>query len=235
MHRPHLIAHLATFPPRAALLRANIVRLRELFPRVTVCLNGYAAVPEFLRGDDGIDAFIPDTDLKDTGKFARAGDGAGLHFLVDDDIVYPRDYVARMTAHAGALRTPAVLGVHGVVYRPWFFGGRHGRRVLHFAAALAASEPVDALGTGTVVVSGDLLPPFALMRDAAGFVDVRFARHCAERGVPRLCVPREAGWLQPCDGGGPSLYDAVTRWPQAAVFADVRRIRALGRAGTPRG
>ena len=53
--------------------------------------------------------------------------------------------------------------------------------------------------------------------------------------VSGVCVPREAGWLQPCDAGGTSLYDRVTRWPNAAVFADVRRIRALRRAGTPRG
>lgn len=231
---PGPIAHLATYPPRAALLRANIARLRALFPVVTICLNGYDAVPDFLRGDDGIDAFIPAADLKDVGKFARPA-AAGLHFLIDDDIVYPPDYVSCMTAHAAALGEPAVLGVHGVVYRPWFFGGRHGRRVLHFRSPLAGLEAVDALGTGTVVVDGGALPSLEYMRGSAGFVDVRFARHCAERGLPRLCVPREAGWLQPCDAGGTSLYDRVTRWPNAAVFADVRRIRALRRAGTPRG
>lgn len=223
-------AHLATFPPRARLLRANIARLRALFAKVTICLNGYESVPGFLQGDAGVEAFIPSTDLKDTGKFARTA-GAGLHFLIDDDIVYPSDYVSRMRAHAAALGEHAVLGVHGVTYRPWFFGSRHGRRVRHFTAALADYESVDALGTGTVVVRGDALPSLEAMRTAAGFVDVRFARHCAERGLRRVCVPRDAGWLQPCDGDGGSLYESVTRWPNAAVYAEVRRIR---RAGTPR-
>lgn len=227
MHGP--TAHLATFPPREQLLRANIVRLRALFARVTICLNGYGSVPEFLQGDAGIDAFIPPTDLKDTGKFARTA-GSGLHFLIDDDIIYPDDYVTRMCAHAAQLGARTVLGVHGVTYRPWFFGSRHGRRVRHFGSALAGYEPVDALGTGTVVVDADALPSFAAMQTAAGFVDVRFARLCAERGLRRVCVPRDAGWLQPCESRGGSLYDTVTRWPNAAVYAEVRRIR---RAGTP--
>lgn len=227
-----IVAHLATYPARAALLAANIAHLRALFPKLVVCLNGYQAVPDFLLGDERVAAFIPDTDLKDAGKFAGDTGAAQLHFLVDDDLVYPDDYVTRMVAHAQAHGAPAVVGVHGVDYRFWYRGGARGRRVFHFRSALGKAREVDALGTGTVLVSGSGLPPLSYMQDAAGFVDIRFARWCAERRLPRICVTRPAGWLRQCEFDGPNLFDEVTRVKRPEILREVDAIRRRAR---PRG
>lgn len=226
---PDIVAHVATYPARAALLAANIAHLRALFPRVEVCLNDYRSVPEFLQGDERVSAFIPDTDLMDAGKFAGGTGAARLHFLVDDDLRYPDDYVTRMVAHAHAQGVPAVVGVHGVDYRFWYRGGARGRRVFHFRAALDSSREVDALGTGTVLVAGIGLPPLAYMQDAAGFVDIRFARWCAEQRLPRICVSRPPRWLDQCRFEGPSLFDAVTRVHRPDILREVDTIRRLRR------
>lgn len=223
------VAHLATYPGRTALLAANIAHLRALFPRIVVCLNGYGSIPPFLKSDERIAAFIPAKDLKDAGKFADIAGTARFHFLIDDDLIYPKDYVSRMVAHAGAHSEPVVVGVHGVDYRFWYRGGARGRRVFHFESALQRAREVDVLGTGTVLVAGTELPPLAYVEDAAGFIDIRFARWCAEQRLRRVCVPRPARWLTQSDFDGPSLFDEVTRVRRTEVLREVDAIRSLRR------
>jgi len=223
-----VVAHMATFPERLQLLKANVPRLCSLFPRITICLNGFAEVPRFLRGDERLLPFIPDSDQKDVGKFFGTVGGRRFDFLIDDDIVYPDDYVGRMMAHAESISTPAVLGVHGVVYRPWYLGGARGRRIFHFAAPLASFREVDVLGTGTVIVARGALPPAAYMAGSAGFVDIRFAKYLAERRFRRMSVPRVSGWLQQCPVKS-SIFNDFTRRNSLAVLREVNAIRKLRR------
>jgi hypothetical protein len=141
--------YLATYPARKGLLEANLPRLLDIFSNLQICLNEYADVPGFLRGDQRIKAFLPERDYKDVGKFVNLGDEPEK-FLLDDDIIYPLDYADRLIEFSKAFSGPVVLGVHGVSYLPGYTGGMSRRRVSQFYAGLGRFEAVDVLGTGTV-------------------------------------------------------------------------------------
>ena len=88
-------AHLATFPIRAGILMQTVATILPQVDRLCICLNEYDAIPPELADHDRIEAMIPDRDLKDAGKFAFDVAPDDFVFSIDDDILYPADYVAR--------------------------------------------------------------------------------------------------------------------------------------------
>lgn len=221
-----IVANLASFPPREAQLRGAVAALAPQVDRLNVVLNEYAAVPAWLGDYPQAVPLIPEVDTKDTGKFLPRADDDAIVLTVDDDIAYPPDYVARTLDAFRALQSDAVVGgYHGSIYRPARFLPSprlrrilrfrpdyivSSRRVLHFEEALDTPTIVDQLGTGVMVMRGADMPPFARMRDARRFADIRMARWCHERGLTMVCLPRPAGWLRPVEVAS-SIYEDFTR------------------------
>lgn len=114
-----------------------------------------------------------------------------LILVVDDDVIYPADFIEQLLAWHRRL-PGAALGWRGWRIVP----GRHPKRFPHvFATAVAEPTQVDIL-LGTW---GYLVPPGAFdaaVHDFSGYPpavrfvdDVWFSGHLARRGVPRLVVP----------------------------------------------
>jgi hypothetical protein len=111
--------------------------------------------------------------------------------VVDDDVIYPVDFIAQLLA-AHRRDPTAAIG-----WRGWsIVEGRHPKRFPHiFATALAKPRPVDIL-LGTW---GYLVPPGTFdqsVHDFEGYPpesrfvdDVWFSGHMAKRGVRRLVIP----------------------------------------------
>jgi len=170
-------AHLATFPPRAGILMQAVQSILPQVDRLFICLNGYDRVPEELGDLDKVQAMIPDTDLKDAGKFAFPVDDDDLVFTIDDDILFPPDYVARTLTTLDRIgpdqNVVSHLGhafvVKGATGRPGWKNYAFNRRVQHLFK-------VDLVGTGVACQLGRNLPGLDDMLGAAGFVDMRHAR-----------------------------------------------------------
>lgn len=209
-----IIVNMATFPGRVeALCRA----LDSLSPQVDVInlvMNEYSNAPEFLAKYDKLRVFLPEKDLKDTGKFLNAAAADDDVFLCDDDIVYPADYVTRMMAiRQKFANLDPIIGVHGVIYSD-FFGGQPESRVVYvFKHALAAHKLVNQLGSGTVYCKGHQLPPFEFMETAQKFVDLRMAVWAHRQTYPMICVARKAEWLQDIAASDSIFHSYTASWP----------------------
>ncbi|MBQ2262368.1 MAG: glycosyltransferase [Loktanella sp.] len=86
-------AHLATFPARAGILMQTVQSILPQVDKLCICLNQYEDVPTPLAQEPKIETLIPDRDLKDAGKFAFEAAADDFVFTIDDDILYPPDYV----------------------------------------------------------------------------------------------------------------------------------------------
>lgn len=225
-----IVANMATFPAREAVLEVVVRALAPQVDRLNLCLNEYAEVPRFLTRYPSVVPHIPASDLKDVGKFVFAVGEDDDVLLVDDDILYPPDYVPRMLALQRLQQDlPCALGVHGVIYSDFFDGRPQARVVALFHQAMDRFLVVNQLGTGTTLVKGRLMPPRAFMEGSARFVDVRFARWCRERGVALLCVPRAQGWLRELETGGTSIFGSFTRQPSSEALLETRAIQGFAR------
>lgn len=223
-------AHMATFPARAPILMQTVATILPQVDRLCICLNGYDAPPPELADDARIEWLIPDRDLKDAGKFAFPPAPDDMVFTIDDDILYPPDYVARTLAMFDILdpgRDVAGYLGHAWVAKPG--AGRHGWRNYMFPKALAHVFKVDVLGTGTACQLGRNLPEPDRIAPAAGFVDLRHARLHVQAGRDLWVLPRPEEYLRdnlPEAMAESSLFRSVNRRRPAEMQRELAALMA---------
>ena len=224
-----IVANLATYPPRAEFLPNVVAAISPQVDRLNIVLNEYASVPEFLSGYSNVNTIIPDHDTKDAGKFFPDCARAEYVLLIDDDIVYPDDFVALSIARMRALGPGRYLGgYHCSIYnrpglRPisiksikanirFWVSPSHivrFRRILFFGHHILNPVIVDQIGSGTAIIRGADFPPYEFMKSSQRFVDVRLARWCFEQGIVRVSLPRKKGWLRGSDSEGVVFEETI--------------------------
>ncbi len=223
-----IVANLATYPPRAEFLPRVIASIAPQVDQLNVVLNEYDTAPTWLAGMANVRAILPDEDTKDAGKFYPDISGAEHVLLIDDDIIYPDDYVAHTLARFRSLAVPHALGgYHCSVYtrpalslspaglrrflrfylRPSRIAGY--RRILHFGLDIPKPLLVDQVATNAAILRAEDMPPWDYMRTSQKFVDVRLARWCFERGIVPVLLPHDSDWLLPSAAVGVSFDETI--------------------------
>lgn len=224
------VGQLATYPGRLDNLPLMLESVAPQFDEIHVVLNQFTkrqqqALPKL----DNVHYAIPKDDLKDTGKFWRKPGEGEYVFLMDDDLTFPSDYVDKMIRFHRAMPSPrVVVGVHGVIYSDLFEGAPASRFVAKFDKALDKPILVNQLGTGVLMLPGELMPPFEYMRTSQRFVDVRFARYCHENNIGMVCVPRPAGWVVDQEPEE-SIFETYTRGHQSEQLPEIITFAGFGK------
>lgn len=193
-----IIANMGTYPARRQVI---IEALNTLLPQVDVlnlCLNNYDVIPNELIGIEKLNCFIPTEDYRDVGKFVVNGFNENDDiFYVDDDILYPADYVERMMKYRESIKhLHPIIGLHGVIYPDVYDGHVQSRVVFTFNKEQKKSRVVNQLGTGTVYCKGYQAASFDFMNGSQKFVDVRFAVHARNNNWPMISISRAGNWLR---------------------------------------
>ena len=224
------VAQVATYPGRLANLPVMLESVAPQFDEIHVVLNEFTKrQQQKLPRIDNVHYEIPPEDLKDTGKFWRTPDQGEYVFLMDDDLTFPPDYVDKLIDFHRRLPTPrAVVGLHGVIYSDLFEGAPASRFVAKFDKALDKPVLVNQLGTGVLMLPGELMPPFEFMRTSQRFVDVRFARYCHENSIGLVCVPRAAGWVVDQEPEE-SIFLTYTREHQSEQLPEIIQFAGFGK------
>ncbi len=220
-----IVANLATYPSRRQNLEKVVAVISPQVDRLNIVLNQYDTAPDELKKYPNVFPFILEEDLKDVGKFYPDVSDAKYVFLIDDDIIYPSDYVSTTITRFEALASQNCIGgYHGTFYlKPRLseylrYPGllfTYKKRIADFRKAfgffneLKMATVVDQIGTGTAILRGKDIPPFEYMRTSPKYVDVRFAHWCFERGIAPVCLPRAADWLG-LIGVDESIYASFT-------------------------
>jgi hypothetical protein len=205
-------AAVASVPEREAELRRVVAALLPQVDVLHVYLNGYEDVPDFLVDDSTAIDVARSQDwgnVRDNGKFFfldRTPPDA-YYVTVDDDLVYPADYVETLVAKIKMYGRRAVVGVHGVRLANPMTRFYANRTVLLYSRALPADESVHLLGTGTVAFYKDTLDLRYADFGKPGMADLWLAVAAKRQGIPMRCVARTRGWMaaQPL-GDKPNLY-----------------------------
>ena len=207
-----IVANMATYPARGQHLRQVVDSLLPQVDRINLVFNEYDTIPDWAATADKINAVIPERDQKDVGKFYVETPDAHCVAFVDDDIIFPTDYVHASITRIKALPTDRTFcGYHGSVYEKPRFGLtpsrmfkyvspletviQRSRRNFVFTRLLEKPTVVDQIATNTSFIRGSDMPPYAYMKDSQKFVDVRLAKWCFEKGITSVCLPRTKGWL----------------------------------------
>ena len=193
-----IVGAMASFPPRREVLKTSIASILPQLDELILYLNDYDDVPAFARHPKIRVVRSQDAagDLRDNGKFHDLPrDDNAYVFTLDDDLIYPPDYVARMVHSIEMLGRTCIVGVHGVIFPQKEFNDFNQRTVFTFYSR-SKGHFVDLLGTGTTAWHSSTLTIGLDDFQTKGVCDMWFAAAAARKGVPLYSVPRENQWLK---------------------------------------
>ena len=193
----YVTACVASYPARRDALVRTVETILPQVDVLRVYLNDYDEVPaplhhpriEIARSQDY-------RDLKATGKVWRiehAPDGYVL--TIDDDALYPPDYVDRYVATLRKYDHRIMLTTHGSIVPEsarWYY---QRTSVYGFRQALAYDAVVNLAGSGSIGYHTSRFKPRFEHFSPHVAVDLVFSFLAREAGLPIIALRRPKGWI----------------------------------------
>ena len=209
------IAGMATMPTRSETVIAALESILPQIDRLYLFLDGFSDIPRFADHPRIVPLLSSKQgDLKANGKFL----GLTLHpnecfyFSIDDDIVYPNDYVSSMRKILKRYKFGAVAGVHGSAMNRTINSYLQDRVVVHRSSSIDHDFIADVLGTCSTAFATQCLRFDVRKWTKTNVVDLSLARLARERNIPLVGVARRENWLTCLAEAQPdSIYTALQR------------------------
>lgn len=207
---------LATYPAREDCLEDLFQSVLPQFDKMYIYLNRYEDIPDIIRksnrndeGGSSIEYILDKSGRpKASGKF-RWIDHEGYIFTLDDDIIYPENYVEYLIGWIEKFKRRAFVGVHGLIFeenvKNFHVGdGNSIQEKINFNKSLENSKRVHLIGTGTMAFHSSLIKDFKdeifnIMNPRSeneNANDESLAVFSKLKGIPMYLVPRTENWLK---------------------------------------
>jgi hypothetical protein len=191
-------AYMATFPGRE---QAALKAINSLAPQVDslqVYCNGYSAMMAVkLLAQLPPNVYLErGEDLGDVGKFFGCEEWRGEVMTVDDDILYPPDYVAALAsglkAHSG------VVSYHGRIVTLPISSFFHSKDKYYPFYGNTPTVEVNLIGTGCMALNvDDLHEQLALdWFEYTNIADIYFSIEMQRQGVKLRVLEHKPGWIK---------------------------------------
>ena len=206
-----IIIGMATFPPRKAGMLETIRRLLPQCDVMHVYMNGYTAVPPEMPKSPKLDLILAGPgcqfpDMGSHGKFYWAGDEPGFYCSVDDDILYPPDYIAKLVAGCAQYGRKAIVGFHGGRFRvgngqalPDRGFTRDMRTLYGYSNGYPMDQNMHTLGAGVMCSYPTAigLTPEAFNSPVGSGDDEDVALFAQQHNIPMIRLACKEKWIMP--------------------------------------
>jgi glycosyltransferase involved in cell wall biosynthesis len=121
---PKIYAGMASIPGREAQLRKAINSILPYIDQLFLFLNDYPAIPSWLVSSDKITVYSSEsenTNMGDAGKFyalEKLREENAYFFSLDDDCIYPQDYIWKMVQKIEYYERQVIVGCGGYQMKP---------------------------------------------------------------------------------------------------------------------
>jgi len=202
-------ASMATYPARKKPCGLAIQTILPQVDQLNVYLNGYKKVPEFLKHPK-INAIIGKRNLGAKGKLFFVSQFSGYHIIIDDDLLYPPDFVLRMIAKVEEYERKSVVGVLGSEMINPIKSYKSSRICWRYSSPLEEDRVIDIIGTGAMAFHSDTVSKNILDHiEQNNMVDPFFAKWARGAGVPFVIIARGEQWIDGIPGVSPGIYERV--------------------------
>ncbi len=229
------VATIATMPTRLESFEQVVERILPQVDRLHVFLDRFETVPDFLLNNSKIVILRSQEagDLHASGRFLvlQALDTPSIVVVVDDDIRYPANYVARLVNQLAIRSGDAVVGVHGTQFTPPFLSYVADLHRSPFFFHHSKSKVMDELGCGTCAFLSDVMNfdiRTWLYTDAN---DIQLALEAKRRRLPLVCIKRRSNWLRPIGEEQPDSIWVKTKADHSRQTALMRILMSDAIAG----
>jgi GR25 family glycosyltransferase involved in LPS biosynthesis len=190
---------MATVVGREEMLLDAVSTLYNQVDRIRIYLNGSTDAPTYLD-DPRIElAWSRDHgDSGDMGKFFWADDKSpGYRFVVDDDFIFPANFIERMALKLETYGRRAVVGVHAILLRQPFkdYYDPRSRLVNRCAIALGQDLNCNVLGTGAICYDPKIFVISKNEFQYKNMADLWVMSAAQRQGLPLVAISRPHNWL----------------------------------------
>ncbi len=212
-----VVAGMATVAGVEDALRRTLATILPQVDELYLYLNKYEAPPSLVHESPKIRWTLdPENRHGARGKFwgLNQVEDDAIYLSVDDDIEYPKNYVATMTRELAAEQGRAVVGVHSELLAQPRMSYYHSktRAQWHFKQALERRRRVHILGTATTVFHSSVVHLSLAESKLRNLADLWMAQFTQANRIPMYAVARKAQWLVPIPNERPTIYgDSTSR------------------------
>lgn len=197
-------AAMATYPAREHIYLDAVNSIIEQVDILYIYFNGYDNVPDEIlhhSKKDKIEYIIsPKSTLRASGKFSWIGTIPGFHLTIDDDILYPDDYVEHLLAEAKSIDDEnIIIGVHGSIFKKNVKDASKCRdNIFNFQDELLETRPVHMIGSGTALFTQSTAKLINVQELLSHPIanDELLAIQAKNMGISIYCVNRKDQWLR---------------------------------------
>ena len=141
----------------------------------------------------------------DQAKFIYDGMLGDYHLTLDDDIIYPADYVQTMVRW---LKEKPVVSAHGVKFQgktdSYYLGTN--KTKYRYANTVLGLKRADVIGTGVMAMVSDLMPPIKIFK-SNNMADIYYSKWLHLKGINRYVIPHKSGWIRNAQDYEGSIYN----------------------------
>lgn len=188
-------------PSRIEGFEKVVATIRPQVDHMFVYLDGFADVPTFLQDHRNVSIRRAEElgDLHASSRFLCLQElrQPALIFTIDDDIIYPHDYIAVLSSLIEKVQGKALIGLHGRIYLPPHRSYVTDGMCVHFASEQKRPRHVHELGCGTLGFLSTSLPIDPRNWPRYDMDDILISIEAHKLGLPRISAPRPQGWLKP--------------------------------------
>ena len=200
MPKTKTIAGMATIYSRKETLPMVVANILPQVDELHIYLNDYGVVPQYMKQLQNIVPHLhPAGDLGDAGKFYTVHQHQGYYLSLDDDLIYPKDYVERLIAKIEQYKRQAVISYHGRNLKAGPISSyyrRSARNLYRCLSTIKEDQRVQIGGTGVMGFHTSLLQLHIKDFPVPNMADVWMGKKCQDNNYPIYVAAHRKGWLQ---------------------------------------
>lgn len=193
-----IVATMATMPGREESLKLVIASIIDQVDELRIYANNMIRPVTQHRKLKWLFSHEHAGDIGDAGKFYAIDDITGYHFTIDDDLIYPKDYVFTMISAIERYERRCVVSQHGRTFPSGAIRSYYKGACNRYACLGNVSRDVFAhvVGTGVLAYHTDTIRiPFEIF-EASNMADIWFSRFCQQQKIPRVILKHQSGWIR---------------------------------------
>ena len=151
--------------------------------------------------DDKINIYFSDNRFGDALKFARLEDSDGYYLTIDDDLIYPKNYVDYMVARCKEYSNQRVVTLHGKKFSSFPIQSyyKSHSEYYHCLQPMRKNVLVQFGGTGVMCFHTSLLKiPFYFFK-LPNMADIWVGKYCMENNIEMICITHPKDFLKYMD------------------------------------
>jgi hypothetical protein len=195
-----VVAGMAAIPERIEALKDVVASLLDQVDELHIYLNNWKNTPDFLK-HPRITLYHSaqhQGDLGDAGKFYQAEKVKGYHFTVDDDIIYPPDYVKQHILNIETHNRQVISTYHGrrFLTKPVRSYYNSAEQKVSCLKSYSRDYDVDIPGTGVMAYHTDTIQFEIADFELANMADIWVAKKAKKQDVKMIAFAHSSAWIR---------------------------------------